>query len=122
MQIAFLIYEGLTALDIIGPYEVFNQIPDVDVRFVAKQPGSIRVDSGAATLESTLWHDNDVDWDSSGVIDHTNDHTGDPAFVDPDGGDYHIGPTSAAIDAAVDTGLGDSPRPDMGTQGVSSAI
>jgi len=50
MQIAFLIYEGLTALDIIGPYEVFNQIPDVDVRFVAKQPGSIRVDSGAFSI------------------------------------------------------------------------
>ena len=50
MQIAFLIYEGLTALDIIGPYEVLNQIPGVDVRFVAKQPGSIRVDSGAFSI------------------------------------------------------------------------
>jgi len=50
MQIAFLIYEGLTALDIIGPYEVFNQIPGADVRFVAKQPGSIRVDSGAFSI------------------------------------------------------------------------
>jgi transcriptional regulator GlxA family with amidase domain len=50
MQIAFLIYEGLTALDIVGPYEVFNQIPDVDVRFVAKHPGSIRVDSGAFSI------------------------------------------------------------------------
>ena len=50
MQIAFLIYEGLTALDIIGPYEVFNQIPGVDLRFVAKQPGSIRVDSGAFSI------------------------------------------------------------------------
>ena len=50
MQIAFLIYEGLTALDIIGPYEVLNQIPGVDVRFVAKQAGSIRVDSGAFSI------------------------------------------------------------------------
>jgi putative intracellular protease/amidase len=50
MQIAFLIYDGLTALDIIGPYEVFNQIPGVDVRFVAKQPGPIRVDSGAFSI------------------------------------------------------------------------
>ncbi len=50
MQTAFLIYEGLTALDIIGPYEVFDQIPGVDVRFVAKKPGSIRVDSGAFTI------------------------------------------------------------------------
>ena len=50
MQIAFLIYEGLTALDIVGPYEVFNQIPSVDIRFVAKQPGPIRVDSGAFSI------------------------------------------------------------------------
>jgi len=50
MQIAFLIYEGLTALDIVGPYEVFNQIPGVDLRFVAKQPGSNRVDSGAFSI------------------------------------------------------------------------
>jgi putative intracellular protease/amidase len=50
MQIALLIYEGLTALDIIGPYEVLNQIPEVDLRFVAKKPGSIRVDSGAFTI------------------------------------------------------------------------
>jgi len=50
VQIAFLVYEGLTALDIIGPYEVFQQIPDVDVRFVAKRAGSIRVDSGAFSI------------------------------------------------------------------------
>jgi transcriptional regulator GlxA family with amidase domain len=50
MQIAFLIYEGLTALDIIGPYEVFNQISGADVRFVAKQSGPIRVDSGAFSI------------------------------------------------------------------------
>ncbi len=50
VQIAFLIYEGLTALDIVGPYEVFNQIPNVDVRFAAKKPGSIRVDSGAFAI------------------------------------------------------------------------
>ena len=52
MQIAFLIYEGLTALDIIGPYEVLNQIPNADVRFVAKQPGPIRVDSGAFSIDT----------------------------------------------------------------------
>jgi putative intracellular protease/amidase len=50
MQIAFLIYEGLTALDIVGPYEVLSQIPDADVRFVAKRPGSVTVDSGAFSI------------------------------------------------------------------------
>jgi len=50
MQIAFLIYEGLTALDIVGPYEVLSQIPGADVRFVAKRPGSVMVDSGAFSI------------------------------------------------------------------------
>jgi transcriptional regulator GlxA family with amidase domain len=50
MQIAFLIYEGLTALDIVGPYEVLSQIPGADVRFIAKRPGSIKVDSGAFSI------------------------------------------------------------------------
>ena len=50
MQIAFLVYEGLTALDIIGPYEVLCRIPDADVRFVAKQP-KVGVDTGAFKFE-----------------------------------------------------------------------
>ncbi|MBW2494294.1 MAG: DJ-1/PfpI family protein [Deltaproteobacteria bacterium] len=50
MQIAFLIYEGLTALDIIGPYEVLSQIPGADIRFVAKRSGPIVVDSGAFSI------------------------------------------------------------------------
>ena len=50
MQIAFLIYEGLTALDIVGPYEVLSQIPGVDLRFVAKRAGSVTVDSGAFSI------------------------------------------------------------------------
>jgi putative intracellular protease/amidase len=47
MQIAFLIYDGLTSLDIIGPYEVLARIPDADVRFVAVEQGELRVDTGA---------------------------------------------------------------------------
>jgi transcriptional regulator GlxA family with amidase domain len=47
VQIAFLVYEGLTALDLIGPYEVLRTLPDSDVRFVARRPGELRVDSGA---------------------------------------------------------------------------
>jgi transcriptional regulator GlxA family with amidase domain len=46
MKIAMLVYEGLTALDLIGPYEVLNALPGSEVVFVAKQPGELRVDSG----------------------------------------------------------------------------
>jgi putative intracellular protease/amidase len=47
MQLAFLLYEGLTALDLIGPYEILCRLPDADVRFVAKEAGEIRVDTRA---------------------------------------------------------------------------
>jgi putative intracellular protease/amidase len=52
MQIAFLVYEGLTALDIIGPYEVLARIPDADVRFVSRRAGEVTVDTGAFALRA----------------------------------------------------------------------
>jgi len=58
-------------------------------------------------LESTLWNGNDTNWGGGGTINHSNDYTGDPAFVDPDAGDYHIGLTSAAIDKGIDAGVED---------------
>lgn len=50
MQIAFLLYEGFTMLDLIGPYEVLCRLPDAEVRFVAKKPGEIRPDTKAVGL------------------------------------------------------------------------
>ena len=56
MQVAFLVYEGLTTLDLIGPYEVINAVPGWKVRFVAKQAGEVRVDSKAfgITVDNAL--------------------------------------------------------------------
>ena len=39
MQVAFLLYERFTALDAVGPYEVFNVIPGWDPVFVAERAG-----------------------------------------------------------------------------------
>ncbi len=50
MQIAFLLFEGITALDVIGPYEVLSRLPGATVRFVAAKPGGQRADSGSLTL------------------------------------------------------------------------
>jgi transcriptional regulator GlxA family with amidase domain len=41
MQVVVLLFEGITALDAIGPYEVLARVPDVDVRFAARTPGLI---------------------------------------------------------------------------------
>lgn len=46
MRIAILIFDKLTALDAIGPYEVLSRIPGAEVSFVAQQPGPKRTDTG----------------------------------------------------------------------------
>jgi putative intracellular protease/amidase len=43
MQIAIVLYPGLTALDAIGPYEVLRHLPDAEVRFVGAAPRTGRL-------------------------------------------------------------------------------
>jgi transcriptional regulator GlxA family with amidase domain len=53
MQIAIVLYPGLTALDAIGPYEVLRLLPDAEVRFVGEAPGPVVADSGVLFLGVT---------------------------------------------------------------------
>jgi transcriptional regulator GlxA family with amidase domain len=46
MKIAFLVFDKLTALDVVGPYEVLSRIPGADLSFVAKEAGPKRSDTG----------------------------------------------------------------------------
>lgn len=41
MQIVFLFYDGMTALDAIGPHEILTRLPNVIVKRVAKTSGNI---------------------------------------------------------------------------------
>ncbi len=52
MQIAILIFDKLTALDAVGPYEVFRSVPGWEVKFVAPEKGEMRTDSGALGLSA----------------------------------------------------------------------
>jgi putative intracellular protease/amidase len=54
VQIAILIFDSLTALDAIGPYEVLSRVPGAEVRFVAKEAGPLRTDTGALGLHADL--------------------------------------------------------------------
>ncbi len=56
MRIAILIFDKLTALDAIGPYEVLSRIPGAELTFVAKEAGPKRTDTGrlAITADATL--------------------------------------------------------------------
>jgi uncharacterized repeat protein (TIGR01451 family) len=60
-------------------------------------------DGSQASLNATLWYANTVDW--SGGVSHTGDRIGDPDFVDPEAGDYHISNVSAALDQGVYVGV-----------------
>ena len=52
MRIVIYIYEGLTLLDAIGPYEILKTIKGVSIQFVAKQKGLIMADSQFVSLEA----------------------------------------------------------------------
>ena len=50
MQIAILLYDRLTALDAVGPYEVLARLPGATVVFAAERPGPVRADTGMLAL------------------------------------------------------------------------
>jgi len=53
MHITILLYDNMTALDAIGPYEVLGHIPGHEVVFAAKQAGPITVDTGFLQLTAS---------------------------------------------------------------------
>ncbi|MFI5805208.1 DJ-1/PfpI family protein [Streptomyces sp. NPDC051561] len=53
MQIAIVLYENLTVLDAVGPYDTLGHLPGADVVFVAEQAGPVRNDRGHLSLIAT---------------------------------------------------------------------
>jgi putative intracellular protease/amidase len=45
MQIAIFLYDHMTALDAIGPYEVLSRLPGAETVFVAERRGEVRTDT-----------------------------------------------------------------------------
>jgi len=45
MRLTIVLFDGFTALDVVGGYEVLGNIPDVEVEFVAATPGVIAADT-----------------------------------------------------------------------------
>ncbi|MEV0112386.1 DJ-1/PfpI family protein [Streptomyces sp. NPDC050844] len=50
MQIAIALFERLTALDAVGPYETLSRIPGADTVLVAERPGPVRNERGSLAL------------------------------------------------------------------------
>lgn len=54
MKIAILLYEGFTALDAVGPYEVLSRLPGADLTFVAATAGPVTTDTGFLTVTAPV--------------------------------------------------------------------
>ncbi|MGH7286939.1 MAG: DJ-1/PfpI family protein [Myxococcota bacterium] len=53
MQIAILLYDGFTPLDVVGPYEVLARTPGVTVSCVASDVGPVETDAGLSIVADT---------------------------------------------------------------------
>jgi transcriptional regulator GlxA family with amidase domain len=54
VKIAILIFDRVTALDAVGPYEVLSRLPGAELSFVAKEPGPKRTDTDRLALSADL--------------------------------------------------------------------
>ncbi|MGI9125382.1 MAG: DJ-1/PfpI family protein [Mycobacterium sp.] len=57
MQVAIALFPRITALDAIGPYEVLQRIPSIDVVFVGHRKGEVRTDNGMLGLTADATFD-----------------------------------------------------------------
>ncbi len=56
MHVAIPLFPRFTALDAIGPYEVLQRIPDIDVTFIGHERGEVRSENGflGITIDATF--------------------------------------------------------------------
>ena len=56
MQVAIVLFPRMTALDAIGPYDVLQRIPSIDIVFVGEERGEVRTENGflGLTVDATL--------------------------------------------------------------------
>lgn len=61
MQIAIPLYEGFTALDAVGPYDVLCRMPGAEVVFCAPEPGEYRTENGMLAMRADRGFDEVTD-------------------------------------------------------------
>ena len=50
MQVAILVYDYMTALDAVGPYEILSRLPGAETIVVGEQRGPVRCDTRSLTI------------------------------------------------------------------------
>jgi putative intracellular protease/amidase len=82
MEIAIALFEQVTALDAIGPFEVLQRLPGAEVRFVGHRKGEVRTDNGFLGL----------------MVDNTFDEVAQPEIILIPGG---VGTRALVHDAVI---------------------
>lgn len=54
MRLSILLFDGFTALDVVGGYEVLANVPGMEIEFAAAARGPVAADSGALGLVASL--------------------------------------------------------------------
>lgn len=57
LHLGFLLYPGLTQLDLTGPYEVLSRMPGAQVHLIWKQPGVVTSDTGLGLVATRGFDD-----------------------------------------------------------------
>jgi transcriptional regulator GlxA family with amidase domain len=63
MRILIYLFDGITALDAIGPYESLSRLPGVDIRFVGRRAGPVRTGDGFLALNADTGIDQESEAD-----------------------------------------------------------
>ena len=103
--------QGNAGVYVTGDHQVgYGHVVLTDTLLVSHTVGLSVAAGNTAMLQATLWGSgawaNGADWSGAGgITTGTVNVWGDPAFINPNAGDYHILSTSAAVDAGVDAGV-----------------
>ncbi len=57
LQVTIVLYDRMTALDVVGPMDVLRFLPGARVELVSERPGPVRTDSGVLELVATTSYD-----------------------------------------------------------------
>jgi transcriptional regulator GlxA family with amidase domain len=63
MRILIYLYDGVTALDAIGPYESLSRLPGVEIRFVGRRAGPVRTGDGFLGLNADTGINDEIEAD-----------------------------------------------------------
>jgi uncharacterized repeat protein (TIGR01451 family) len=90
-------------------FTTYSTVALTNTILVSHEVGITVTAGNTVTVNGVLWHGTPVTVSQAATppVIVQNQHEGDPAFVDPDAGNYHIGLSSEALDMGIEAGVYD---------------